>query len=151
MKTYRKKTVLILAAVFTVLSAVVFVSWTIYYNQPLNVVELKIPRMPGTVPSIEFTLPRGDYIIKAVLQQELQNKDKTSKIHYWVTIPQENINIDEEANINFQYRASENWFMDFKVKRKSTGKLSVELLTPNVGDKKINLIIIKKVLFRTVE
>ena len=120
-----------------------FLTWEIYYNQPLNRIELNFPETVGKVESIGFSLPKGKYIIIAEVQGEPQNEDSPRNIRYQLTIPGENIEIDNEAQIDFGYKVKENHRESFEVRgNESKGKFFVELLTASQSNLKIKLIIV---------
>ncbi len=126
--------------------------WRAYYNQSLHKTELILPNAAGDKDSIEFSLPRGKYIIKAEIDGELLNKDLPRRIRYKVASSKQGLIIEHEAKINFSNRVRQVWLKSFEIKDKiCQGIFSVEMIKPGKPLDKGKIFIIREILFRTVE
>lgn len=149
MKKKKIVIVFIVIVIITILAGMAI--WRVYYNQPLHKIELILPNNPGEKESTDFSLPRGGYIIKVENEGELLNDDTTRKIRYKLTLSKEELVIEKEVNINFSHGIKEVWLDEFDVKEKiGQGTFLVELITPGKTAVKAKVIIINRVLFKTV-
>lgn len=111
-----------------------------------------MPSVSGEKSSIDFSLPKGEYIVKAEISGELLNNDLPRIIRYKVDIPKQNLTITQDAKIDFGYKIREIHLQSFEITGKmGKGTFSVEMGTPSESVAIGKVFIIKKVLFRTVE
>lgn len=150
--TMRRNSVLIYLIIFVTIVVISITGVWRYFNHPLAQAQIILMTTQGAGASTEFFLPRGSYIVKAVLEEELLNNDTSRRIIYKVSVPAEGINLSEEANINFSNKVKEVWLKSFEIKdNNGHGVLGAEVITTTKPVIKIKILAIKQVLFRTVE
>lgn len=148
----KRKIVIVSFIVFVTVVVISITGVRRYFTQPLAQAQIILMTTQGAGASTEFFLPRGSYIVKAVLEEELLDNDAPRKIIYKVGMPAEGINLSEEVNINFSNKAKEVWLKSFEIKgNNGHGVLSARVVITSKPVIKIKILAIKKVLFRTVE
>ncbi|GEM_PF-6721582 len=127
-------------------------AWRSYYNQPLYRIELNLPDLAGGQYSTEFSIPKGEYIVKAEEPAGSSTDISPIVIRYKVSLPGQGLAMNEEARIDFSYGIHEVWLKSFNVRDGAgRGTFSVETITPRSSGSGGKIFIIKKVLFKTVE
>ena len=121
-------------------------------NQSRHRIELFLPGVAGERNFVEFSIPSGKYVIKAEIQGELLYNDSPRLIHYMLILRRQGITIDQDARVDFSNGAKEVWLKSFEVKGGADeGVLVVEMVDPGPSTAKAKIIILRRVLFVTVE
>ena len=123
-----------------------------HYVRPLKSIEIVLPAVVGGEKSLEFELPKGEYITKAIVVGKVLENSKPCKIYYKISVPSQELVIDDEVDIYLGLGFAPTVHLEsFKIKKNMTkGTISVKTNTANESGAQIKLRIIESILFRTI-
>ncbi len=92
---------------------------------------------------VHFVVPAGPYRVVANLEGEPQAEEDVGRIRYHLKVPKQGIDVNQEADINWGLRVSQNRLANgsFEIREHaSEGTLSVEALKPTKRKFRVELV-----------
>ena len=122
------------------------------YLRPLEKIELDMPFKVGEENVTRFNLPKGDYVIKAVLVEgeKTMQRDDIRKVRCQIFSSKGTIT-DDIISVRFENYANENLLKKVRFDGDVfEGTFKIKLMSMSHSPLRIKIIVIRAVLFRTV-
>ena len=121
----------------TIFSLFVFIGYFVDYYHPRHWIGVGIPVSLAQVNaefSLEFELPKGEYLVVAEIQKGTYQRGNDALLEYAVDLLDQKFELKEQEKMNFDLGIQQRHMAIFKVlSHKSRGRLTAKVLNPGSG------------------